>query len=75
MDSNGIGSLCEKHAIVADAQSHEAFELSGQRANLTDSGFRVTMNRFENRQYDALWDGPHLSLYSRLQSNPLHRFG
>lgn len=74
MNGDGLSSLLEEDAVVADAEAKKTFEFARQGLDPAGAAFRVTVNGFENRHGDMLWDGAELSRNFRLEVDLLHNW-
>ena len=72
MDGDGVGSLLEEDAVVADAEAEEAVEFAGEGLDSARSRLGVTVDGFKNRHGDLLRDGSDLGWNPRLEVDLFH---
>jgi hypothetical protein len=72
MDGYGVLRLFEDHAVVADPETEQPFELAAERFDPAGAGGRVAVNRRQNIQGDALLDGADFLRNVLVETNFLH---
>ena len=72
MDGDDIFRLIEDHAVVADAETEQPFELAAERLNPAGACSSVTMNRFQHMQSGVLLNGADFFRNLRVKPNLLH---
>lgn len=71
MDGDGVGSLFEEDAVVADSKTQEALEFAGQWLDAAGPSLGVAVD-LENGHGDRLRNGADLGRYFRLEVNLFH---
>ena len=66
VNRNGVGGFIEEHAVIADAEPRQSFELTAERLDAARAGFGVAVDCFQNIERRLLLNGedlfPHVGL-------------